>query len=160
MKQSKIVIIIMVLSLFVTACNKKEKVSKDTPNTVNAETVSKSSEELGIIDYDFTELNYIMVAGQVFSMMYHPKDFVGKTFKIVGVYEYNFIENFEQEFTTIVVNDAEGCCPQGIPIELREGVTVPEFAQNIIVEGVYAEEKIGELSNYYIDVFSLEIATN
>ncbi len=107
------------------------------------------------IDFDFTQLTSVMIYGHVFDMIVNPKNYMGKTFKIAGMYDRMYIKALAEDLHYIVINDALGCCPQGLEIELKKGITRPEIGENILIHAVL-KEKNDNFSRQYLSVHVLE----
>ncbi len=102
------------------------------------------------IDFDFTTMSDTIVTAQVLDMMWNPDAYVGKVFKMYGEYYSKYFEQIETQQHYIIINDATGCCPQGIEIVAEGAATYP--AQNEIIEivGTFERAEIGGLEFYRV----------
>ena len=77
-------------------------------------------------DIDLTQLSASVVYGQVYDMVYHPEDYIGKTIKIKGPFAYYKDEATQKEFFAVLITDAMACCSQGIEFVLQGDYSYPE----------------------------------
>ncbi len=128
-----------------------EKAEKENKGSQKTETVAPA------VDYDITKLSPTMVYGQIFELMNNPASYHGKTFKMIGRFDSEYMRMLFEELNYIVIKDALGCCPMGIEIQFKEGASKPEKGQLIMIEGPFYQKKDGMLSRHYIQVDTLHI---
>ncbi len=110
------------------------------------------------VDYDLTVMSSTMVFSQVYDMMVRPTEYLGKTFKAVGMYDAQLVEVFGETCSFIVINDATGCCPQGLIVEFEEGLEAPEIFENFTIKAEYLEGEMADQIYYYLKIYSIEPA--
>lgn len=135
------------------------KASEDASDTEDAdasETVDFTPSENGLllpdapaqvatsdVDYDLTQMDSDMVYATVFQMMQNPSTYVGKTFRIEGLYASEYFEPTKQTYSFIIIKDAMACCSQGMEFvwEDQDGVhdisEYPKQDTDIMIEGVF-----------------------
>ena len=124
------------------------EVSKETePDTsVSDETVSKESADG--IDVDLTVLSSTMVYSEVYNMMYHPEQYIGKTVKMKGMFTMFHDDVTNKNYFGCIVKDATACCAQGIEFELTGDYVYPDDypaeGNDICVIGTFETYKEGE----------------
>ena len=67
-----------------------------------------------------------MVYGQVYDMVYHPEDYLGKTVKMRGPFAYYYDEATGKEYFAVLITDAMACCSQGIEFVLEGEHSYPD----------------------------------
>lgn len=78
------------------------------------------------VDVDLTSLSSTMVYSEVYSMMYRPEDYVGKTIKMDGQFAVYHDETTGNYYFACIIEDAAACCSQGIEFVLTEDYSYPE----------------------------------
>lgn len=106
-----------------------------------------SGEEDIPVDVDLTVLSSTMVYSEVYNMVMHPADYVGKTVKMTGQFVlYQAVDSSGkpvpgQIYYACVIADATACCQQGLEFildgdpEYPEGY--PEIGTQITVWGEF-----------------------
>ncbi|MGN0306712.1 MAG: lipoprotein [Lachnospiraceae bacterium] len=93
------------------------------------------------IDVDLTILSRTMVYSEVYNMMITPGDYMGKTVKMKGSFNYYYDEATDNDYFTCIIQDATACCAQGIEFVLTEDYHYPEdypqLGSEITVVGVF-----------------------
>ncbi|MDI9505927.1 MAG: hypothetical protein GX246_07320 [Clostridiales bacterium] len=93
------------------------------------------------IDVDLTVLSSTMVYSEVYNMMVSPENYIGKTVKMKGTFDFYYDEETDHLYFACVVQDATACCAQGIEFVLTEDYTFPddypEVEDEICVVGVF-----------------------
>lgn len=94
------------------------------------------------IDFDLSDMNKDVVFALVYQMMNKPEDYIGKTFRMQGLYYANYFEPHDRYYSFCIIEDALACCAQGILFELEdESKTYPEdFPEDysrVIIEGTF-----------------------
>jgi hypothetical protein len=72
------------------------------------------------VDVDLTALSGTMVFAEVYNMMSEPDKYVGKKIKAGGIYQTSCFDENNVCYHFVVVADAAGCCPTGLPF-VRSG---------------------------------------
>ncbi|MFI3172670.1 MAG: hypothetical protein R3Y58_09965 [Eubacteriales bacterium] len=150
MKRNKILIGLFIL-MMVTACGEKSEnvetevkteigseVETNEEDEMNVETESKSEEieteeieteeierESGI-DVDLTSLSATMVYAEVYNMYMYPEEYVGQVVKMQGAFSFLEIEETDMIYFSVIIEDALGCCAQGIEFELAGDYVYPD----------------------------------
>lgn len=101
-----------------------------------------SEEKKSNVDYDLTQMNSDMVYAMVYQMMVTPEQYVGKTFRMDGIFYSSYYDTTNQYYFYCVIQDALACCAQGIEFVWDDGSHTypdeyPEEAEEIIVEGTF-----------------------
>ncbi len=107
------------------------------------------------VDVDLTQLSATMVYSQVYDLLSNYPDYLGKSMKI-----YGNIDNFTDVATgetlyAVIINDALGCCPQGIELEFPEEFEIPEWGTPILIEGVVSIIAVGEDEFVVLEVYHM-----
>lgn len=109
------------------------------------------------VDYDLTAMSATMIYAQVYNMISDPESYVDKTLKLEGYVEFYYIQSFDETIYFIVINDATGCCPQGIEIQFPAEIVPPEDFVDVLIKGKVCTEEY-EGNNYvYIDIAEMEL---
>ncbi len=109
-----------------------------------------SDGDIADIDYDLTKMGSDMVYATVYQLMVSPEEYVGKTFKMNGLYYATYYEPTNQIYHYCIIQDATACCAQGLEFVWDDGShkypdEYPEDDSEIVVMGVfetYMEEDI------------------
>ncbi len=107
------------------------------------------------VDFDLTKLSSTMIYAQVFDLLGHPDKYLGKTFKFVGEYDSIYVESLEKEIRFLIIHDATSCCPQGLEIELAEGIPTPAQEELVVVEATYLQENT-DFQRHYMNIYKLK----
>lgn len=102
----------------------------------------QNEEKKSNVDYDLTQMNSDMVYAMVYQMMAVPEQYVGKTFRMDGIFYSSYYDTTNQYYFYCVIQDALACCTQGIEFVWEDGSHIypdeyPEEAEEIIVEGTF-----------------------
>ncbi|MDI9519284.1 MAG: hypothetical protein QM266_08160 [Bacillota bacterium] len=94
------------------------------------------------VDYDLTLMNKDMVYGIIYDMITDPDKYIGKTFRIEGLYYANYHKSTDKYYHYCVVEDALACCAQGLEFIWDGGPNIypdeyPENNTGIVIEGVF-----------------------
>ncbi len=94
------------------------------------------------VDYDLTQMGSDMVYAMVYQMMVAPEQYEGQTFRIEGNFYASYYEETGQYYYYCVIQDAVGCCSQGMEFVWGDGSHVypdeyPQENADIIVEGTF-----------------------
>lgn len=107
---------------------------------------AKSSKK---VDIDLARMSGTMVYAQVYQMVTHPEDYMGKHLKMKGIFSTYVDDISGQRFYGCVIMDALACCSQGLAFELVKPRKYPEGypaeGEEITIEGDfdYVEEEDG-----------------
>ena len=96
-----------------------------TPVPASA-TAPAPAEAAEAVDVDLTVLSSTMVYSEVFSMVNHPEDYIGKTVKMDGTFAYYHDDATGGDYFACIVQDATACCAQGIEFVLAGEYVYPE----------------------------------
>lgn len=94
------------------------------------------------VDYDLTGMGSDMIYATVYQLMVNPDDYVGKTFKMKGLYYPSYYEGTGQYYHYCTIKDAAACCAQGIEFVWEDGNHVypdeyPAENSEIIITGTF-----------------------
>lgn len=98
-----------------------------------------------------------MIFSLVYNMVYDPLEYVGRSVKIEGYLEFFYIEQLEETFYYVVINDATGCCPQGIELMFPDDITPPDDFVDILVEGEMGSEEYLGYDYAHINVTNIKV---
>ena len=149
MKRLFCVLLIVLISLSVAACNEEEKTAENNEDTETVSTVSEVSEDK--IDYDLSSLSTTMAYSQVSEMTNNSSKYLGKRVKIKGTF---LVEETEQRnYYACHIKDATACCSVGFEFVLKDTAKsypndYPSVNDEITVEGTFHSYKEGE-NTYY-----------
>ena len=88
-------------------------------------------------EIDLTQMSSTMVYSYVFNLMYDPTPFIGKRFRIQGIYDENYWAESDMTYHCILIPDAAACCAQGIEFTLTdENASYPQPADDIEISGI------------------------
>lgn len=98
------------------------------------------------VDYNLTNMNSDMVYSIVFQMMMDPDSYIGKTFRIEGIYYAVYYEPTERYYHYCIIEDALACCAQGIEFVWEDGSHIypdeyPQDNTRIVVQGTFETYK-------------------
>ncbi len=137
----KIIPMIIALALFLTACGGGEPLT-------NGE---------GGIDIDLTVMTDTMVYSQVYDLMTNPTDYLEKTMKFVGTFYSEVDAATLTKYNFIIINDATGCCPQGLEFILDdEEDEYPDEMQSIEMVGTVVPYEVA--GNTYYRILATEVS--
>ena len=93
-------------------------------------------------DVDLTILSSTMVYSEVYNMLAHQEEYIGKTVKMGGLFDYYHDEAADKYYFACIIQDATACCAQGIEFVLTEEYAYPEdypqVADEICVLGTFS----------------------
>ena len=79
------------------------------------------------VDVDLTILSSTMLAATLSGIMENPDGYIGKTIRISGNYSNFFYDIAGQWYHyVVVINDAAGCCSQGLEFKLSDNHVYPD----------------------------------
>lgn len=118
------------------------------PKATKAPTVTAAPKAK--VDIDLAALSSTMVYSEVYAMMEHPQEYVGKTMRMHGI----FACSEGNVYYFCVIQDATACCGQGIEFILAGNPTYPEgypkLGTEFTVVGVFEDYKEGEYTYYHL----------
>lgn len=97
------------------------------------------------IDIDLTMMSATVVYAEVYSMYMTPDDYIGEIVKMEGSFSVVEVEETEMIYFSVVIEDALGCCAQGIEFELAGDYVYPDDYPEIGAEVTV----VGEFEVYY-----------
>lgn len=102
----------------------------------------KSGNDSVIIDYDLTNMSSDMVYAIVYQMMVDPDAYIGKTFRMEGMYYAVYYEPTGKYYHYCIIQDALACCAQGMEFDWGDGSHVypdeyPKENTKIVVQGTF-----------------------
>ena len=91
------------------------------------------------IDVDLTQLSSGLVYSTVSDIMQNPDDYVGKKFRMRGL--FTMFSTEKRNYYSCIVQDATACCANGIEFTTAEEFTYPddypEIGDEITVIGIF-----------------------
>lgn len=122
--------------------NEAQKSEEETETATLEKEPEQNEEKKSNVDYDLTQMNSDMVYAMVYQMMAVPEQYVGKTFRMDGIFYSSYYDTTNQYYFYCVIQDALACCTQGIEFVWDDGSHIypdeyPEEAEEIIVEGTF-----------------------
>ena len=127
--------------------NTKSKEEKDQQkNNQKAEEQGEQQTPDSDVDYDLTNMNKDMVYATVYQMMVEPDKYIGKTFRIDGLYYAGKNEKTGTYYHYCIIKDALACCSQGLEFVWGDGSHVypdeyPKDETEIEVKGTFETYK-------------------
>lgn len=125
-----------------TSAEQTEVASKEPSKTSGQEVTQ------GTADVDLTTLSSTLVYSEVYNMMVSPDEYVGKTIKMQGSFQYFRDEMTGNEYFSCLIKDATACCAQGIEFVLAGDYVYPndypEINSEITVYGIFDTYMEGE----------------
>lgn len=130
---------------------KTDKTTEFDTDAVETETADMNSADgqegvnnqaSGEVDYDLTVMSKDMVYATVYQMLADPETYVGKTFRINGLYYGAYYEPTAKYYHYCVIQDATACCAEGFEFVWDDGSHVypdeyPQENAMITVQGVF-----------------------
>lgn len=102
--------------------NNTEKVEEDGKSTEVAEDDEKEEATIAEdVDYDLSKMDSNMVYSIVWQMMSNPEEYIGKSFRVKGLYTASWYEPTQQYYHYVVIEDAQACCAQGVEFVWEDG---------------------------------------
>ena len=101
----------------------------------------KSSKAEETVDVDLTALSSTMVYSEVYNMLTAPEDYMGKTIKMNGAFNYYEDTVNNVTYYACVIMDATACCAQGLEFVPQDKYSFPDDfppdGEEITVTGVF-----------------------
>ena len=131
------------------------------PDNSNPKMQNNPVGEIKNVDVDLTKLSSTMVFAEVYSIMTNPYDYIGKSIKMSGVYTSEYWNDTGVNYHYVVIQDATGCCPQGIEFvwngEHSYPDDYPEKQTEIEVMGIFGSyDELGR-TYYYLTVDDISV---
>ena len=161
MRRKIILTLIMISSVFVTACGSGAAVESDyddsgvytdeADGTLDNDT-SSDNQVYGLIDdapdpedevntdeesIDLTAMTSTMVYAQVYSMLIEPESYLGKEITMDGTCFVYYDEENDKYYYSCIIQDATACCSQGIEFVLEDETEYPNDGDSIRVKGFF-----------------------
>ncbi len=102
------------------------------------------------VHLDLTDMSATMVYSQVFDMVSYPSTYVGQVIKASGTFNSVYYDEISTGYTFIIINDATGCCPQGLEFITTKEIDLPEPGTEIELTGVFEAYSTGQFTYYRI----------
>lgn len=115
----------------------------DIEESVVENEASESSEDG--IDVDLTTLSSTMVYAEVYNMYKNPDEYIGKIVKMEGAFSVYEVVMSGSIYFSVIIEDALGCCSQGIEFELNGDYTYPGDYPEVGIDVIV----VGEFETYY-----------
>lgn len=119
------------------------------------------------VDYDLTAMSSDMVYAAVYQMMIDPGTYIGKTFRMDGLYYATYYEPTAQYYHYCIIQDAAACCAQGLEFVWDDGSHAypdeyPKDNEEVVVEGTFETYQEDGDSNLYCRLkdTTLEVKNN
>ena len=148
-----------------TSSSKDKSITyKDPSDTSTPVSNSKAQDTAGgetAKAIDLTVLSSTMIYAEVYNIMTHPDEYMGKTIKMSGPYYASFYDATGLYYHYVVIEDATACCQQGLEFNWKgEHIypdDYPEDGTKIEVTGVFSSyDELGR-TYYYIAVDDISI---
>ena len=107
---------------------------------------------------DLTVMNSQMTYTQVYNIVNDPAEYLGKTLKIKGLFDYNHFDATDKDYYYCVIPDAAACCSHGIEFIWQGGHETsdyPDKNKEITIEGVYDTYTELGIVYYYVSANSI-----
>ncbi len=166
MKKLRFIAILCVLSLLLlTACGQGDEQNSEASAAAPPAAAGTPAEDTDAAlpnadpnyDYDLTAMSATMVFSLVADMIFNPDIYVDKTFKMEGMFaQYELEDN--SIIYAVIINDATGCCPQGIELKLPEGIAPEAADSTVLLTGVFDTGITNGFNYFFITVDSLQAA--
>ncbi|MDD3832015.1 MAG: hypothetical protein PHW00_05120 [Clostridia bacterium] len=112
------------------------------------------------VDYDLSAMGKSMAYSTVVNVKENPLGYIGKTFKVSGVYKASFYDVTQQYYHYILIIDSTACCQTAIEF-VYNGKTYPtdfpSIDANITIEGTFGSYQEEDITYYCIFVTSLTV---
>ncbi len=148
------------------AQSEQESAAQSTPESTSQhiptqEEVALALEAAGVVtsdyDIDLTTMSDTMVFSQVYDIMLNYTAYMGQSINLVGQFNSLYYEEISQTLNFVVINDALGCCPQGLELRFEGDVTMPDVNANISIQGEFTTYKEGDFEFFCIMVENMTV---
>lgn len=134
----KLLILIILISLFACNTNKKEETIIEEIEIPQEEEIQEEETYL-----DLTFMTGTVIYAEVINMLTNPSEYANKRIKIKGLFTTGK-DNEDNLIFGCLIPDATACCAQGVQFVLvddyRYPYDYPELGEDIIVEGDFYYE--------------------
>lgn len=147
MKKKIVLALLMIICVFTFACGEKSVEVANAETDVKSSEVPKTKKVVKTIDVDLTKLSSTMVYSEVYQMVWHPEEYVGKVIKMNGQVSIFDSPDMNRTYYTCVIADATACCQQGIEFRLIGDKRLPDSykeGDEVMVVGEFNTYKEGE----------------
>lgn len=153
MKKQLSLLLILAAVFCLFACGEDKNGESDTAAVPAESTADAKPEEI----IDLTKMSSQIVYAYVYDMMTEPEKYIGKTFRIGGVYNTSYYDVTGCWYHWCVIADATACCSQGLEFILNDAKSkYPESGAEIVIEGKFgAYDELG-ITYYYIDADTIK----
>lgn len=159
MKHTAKLLVFLILILTMTGCADN---GKDKERVTNA-----NIQNIGDVDYDLMNMNSDMVYVTVYQMVVDPDTYIGKTFRMDGLYCAFYDGSTAKYYHYCLIQDALACCSQGLEFVWDDGSHIypdeyPEDNTEVVVQGVFETYQEAGDPNLYCRLkdASLEVVDN
>jgi hypothetical protein len=159
-KNLSLILPLCLITALVVGCANNNAAQSDISNP---EMQNNPVEDVKKVDVDLTELSSTMVFAEVNNIMTNPDDYMGKKIKMNGVYASEYWDETGIDYHYVVIQDATGCCPQGIEFvwngEHNYPDDYPEKQTEIEVIGIFGSyDELGR-TYYFLTVDDISVLT-
>lgn len=113
------------------------------------------------VDVDLTRLSGTMVYAEVNNMMTSAEKYMDKTIRISGPYYASYLDETDEYYHYVIIEDATACCKQGIEFiwngEHEYPGDYPEENARIEVTGVFQSHEVLGKTYYYLAVDEITV---
>ncbi len=135
--------------------------STTTQHIPTQEEIALALESAGVVtsdyDIDLTTMSDTMVYSQVYDIMVNYTAYMGQSINLVGQFNSLYYEEIAQTLSFVIINDALGCCPQGLELRFEGDVTLPDVNSNISIQGEFTTYKEGDFEFFCIMVENITV---
>ena len=145
-------LLVVLLLFMLVGCSEEQPVSYSKKEEVKAGDL--------LVDVDLTSLSNTMLYAKIYDIMDSPKDYLGKTIKIVGMFAKGEDEDGNNHYA-IAASDLAGCCVSALEV-IWVGDHVypddyPELNQVIKIQGEFKTFEYKGNTMYYIETHDIMI---
>lgn len=99
----------------------KKKEEKTEEKKAEKAATTTDAEASGDVDIDLTTMSSDMIYSTVYQLMMDPQSYVGMKIKIMGNYYSQWLEDTQQNYHFVIIQDATACCKQGMEFVWEDG---------------------------------------
>lgn len=89
------------------------------------------------VDVDLTAVSDTIAYAQLYDMLVHKEDFIGKVVRLKGIFASFHSEETGMDYYSCQVTDNTLCCSMGLEFVLGQGHGYPRDGEEIVVQGVF-----------------------
>jgi hypothetical protein len=108
------------------------------------------------VDVDLTVLSATVRSAEMMNMFTNAEDYLGRTIRVSGLYEYFYYEAIDSLFHYIITVEGDECCVEGIEFKWRGNHVFPDDYPHmrtvIEVDGVFSYSEEPGFRYYYLAV--------